>query len=211
MSEADRITSDKNVGNVTKRDIDVLNELINAYEAGLPGCNELMNSEVSAIKNILAELEQKGNKMSEADRITSDKDVENIEDVKEYKINLSQKQSVELLKDTLNKFEIRGEQLYLLKIAIKNILAEREQKDKRIQELEAKLEFKKFGDLDNVEFEEYMSQFIPTQKVIDKIEAIFTVLYEQYENDYQDIQDVIAKIHGKIKKELLGGENENRA
>ena len=46
------------------------------------------------------------------------------------------------------------------------------EKDKRIQELEAKLEFKKFGDLDNVEFEEYMSQFIPKQVVIDKIEEL---------------------------------------
>lgn len=83
-------------------------------------------------------------------------------------------------------------------LAISHILAEREQllkerdvandsviahkfavmqqqiieKDKRIQELEAKLEFKKFGDLDNVEFEEYMSQFIPKQVVIDKIEEL---------------------------------------
>lgn len=82
--------------------------------------------------------------------------------------------------------------------ALQNILAEREQllkerdvandsviahkfavmqqqineKDKRIQELEAKLEFKKFGDLDNVEFEEYMSQFIPKQVVIDKVNEI---------------------------------------
>ena len=43
---------------------------------------------------------------------------------------------------------------------------------RQIQELEAKLEFKKFGDLDNVEFEEYMSQFIPKQVVIDKIEEL---------------------------------------
>ena len=56
--------------------------------------------------------------------------------------------------------------------AMQNILAEREQKDKRIKELEAKLEFKKFGDLDNVEFEEYMSQFIPKQVVIDKVNEI---------------------------------------
>ena len=34
----------------------------------------------------------------------------------------------------------------------------------RIKELEAKLEFKKWGDLDNTTFEEYMSQFIPVQK-----------------------------------------------
>lgn len=61
-----------------------------------------------------------------------------LENVKEYKINLSQKQSVELLKDTLNKFEIRGEKLYLLKNAIENVLAERKQDKAKIKELETK-------------------------------------------------------------------------
>lgn len=42
----------------------------------------------------------------------------------------------------------------------------------KVKELEAKLEFQKFGDLDNIEFEEYMNQFIPKQAVIDKIEEI---------------------------------------
>ena len=49
--------------------------------------------------------------------------------------------------------------------AIERILAEREEDKKRIEELEAKLEFKKWGDLDNLEFEEYMKEFIPKQKV----------------------------------------------
>lgn len=40
----------------------------------------------------------------------------------------------------------------------------------RIKELEAKLEFKKWGDLDNTQFEEYMSQFVSKQKVKDLIE-----------------------------------------
>lgn len=57
-------------------------------------------------------------------------------DIKEYKINMTKEQSIELLKNSLSKFEIRGEQLYLLKIAIENILSELEQKDKQIQELE---------------------------------------------------------------------------
>lgn len=39
----------------------------------------------------------------------------------------------------------------------------------RIKELETKLEFKKWGDLDNTQFEEYMNQFIPKQKVEDLI------------------------------------------
>lgn len=52
------------------------------------------------------------------------------------------------------------------------LLEEREQDKARIKELEAKLEFKKYGDLDEIEFEEYMSHFIPKQKVKDKIEDI---------------------------------------
>ena len=31
----------------------------------------------------------------------------------------------------------------------------------RVKELEVKLEFKNWGDLDNIQFEEYMNQFIP--------------------------------------------------
>ncbi len=40
----------------------------------------------------------------------------------------------------------------------------------RVKELEAKLEFKQWGDLDNTQFEEYMSQFVSKQKVKDLIE-----------------------------------------
>ena len=42
----------------------------------------------------------------------------------------------------------------------------------RIKELEAKLEFKKWGDLDNTQFEEYVSQFVPKQKVKDLKESV---------------------------------------
>lgn len=47
-------TSD-NVANVTKSDIDILNALIYVYEARLPNYNELMDSEVKSLKNILAD------------------------------------------------------------------------------------------------------------------------------------------------------------
>lgn len=53
-----------------------------------------------------------------------------------------------------------------------NYAIENNELKKRIKELEAKLEFKKYGDLDEIEFEEYMSHFIPKQKVKDKIEDI---------------------------------------
>ena len=51
-------TSDKNVANVTKSDIDILNALICVYEARLPDYNKLMDSEVKSLKNILTEREQ---------------------------------------------------------------------------------------------------------------------------------------------------------
>lgn len=58
-------TSDKNVANVTKSDIDILNALIYVYEARLPNYNELMDSEVKSLKNILTELEQKDKRIQE--------------------------------------------------------------------------------------------------------------------------------------------------
>lgn len=53
--------------------------------------------------------------------------------------------------------------------AINNILLKQIQDKEKIQELEAKLEFKSWGDLDNAQFEEYMNGFIPKQKVKDLI------------------------------------------
>ena len=64
---------------------------------------------------------------------TSDKNVV------EYKVELNRNKSIEILKNALNKIEIRGEQLYLLKQAIKYVLAEREQDKKRIKEQERKI------------------------------------------------------------------------
>lgn len=55
----------------------------------------------------------------------------------------------------------------------------------RIKELEAKLELKKWGDLDNTQFEEYMNQFIPKQKVKDsylKMEKEYA--RKVYDNNY---------------------------
>ena len=62
--------------------------------------------------------------------------------------------------------------------AIEHILAEREEDKKKIAELEAKLEFYQWGDLDNIKFEEYMKEFIPKQKVKDKFNKLITRIKE---------------------------------
>lgn len=152
---------------------------------------------------------------------TSDKNVANIED--------DVKRCNELIKvEHANWIGISNQ------LAISHILAEREQllkerdvandsviahkfavmqqqineKDKRIQELEAKLEFKKFGDLDNVEFEEYMSQFIPKQVVIDVLQnnrnELFSMTYLSKEQ-YRPYEMQVERIN-KIEQELLEGE-----
>lgn len=59
-------------------------------------------------------------------------------------------------------------------VAIDHILAEREEDKKKIAELEAKLEFYQWGDLDNLKFEEYMKEFIPKQKVKDEFNKLNT-------------------------------------
>ena len=93
----------------------------------------------------------------------------NIEDdlkiVKRYLRNSSYKES------DSDFFKNGGWEMVDLEIpkAMANVLSEREQDKARIKELEAKLEFKKYGDLDEIEFEEYMSHFIPKQKVKDNL------------------------------------------
>ena len=61
---------------------------------------------------------------------------------------------------------------------IDHILAEREEDKKKIAELEAKLEFYQWGDLDNLKFEEYMKEFIPKQKVKDNFNKLITRIKE---------------------------------
>lgn len=70
--------------------------------------------------------------------------------------------------------------------AIEHILAEREEDKKKIAELEAKLEFYQWGDLDNLKFEEYMKEFIPKQKIKD----LLTEIQEEY-NEVQEQFDCI--------------------
>lgn len=82
-------------------------------------------------------------------------------------------------------------------VAIDHILAEREEDKKKIAELEAKLEFYQWGDLDNLKFEEYMKEFIPKQKVKEALEDI-----EDYFDRLNGPDEDMKYIRNK-KKELL--------
>ena len=78
---------------------------------------------------------------------------------------------------------------------------------KRIKELEAKLEFKSYGDLDNIQFEEYLNQFIPKQKVKDKIEENNKIMIDT-QNKYPGTYAMLdewrnAKAQNDILEELL--------
>lgn len=81
--------------------------------------------------------------------------------------------------------------------AINNILLKQIQDKEKIQELEAKLEFKNWGDLDNIQFEEYMNQFIPKQKVKEGLEDI-EYYFDRLNGPDEDIEYI-----RRIKKELL--------
>ena len=79
-------------------------------------------------------------------------------------------------------------------VAIEHILAEREEDKKRIAELEAKLEFYQWGDLDNLKFEEYMKEFIPKQKVKDNFNKLITRIKEFKDSErkkYFSIEQII--------------------
>ena len=127
---------------------------VGSIEDDVKRCNELIKVEHAnwigisnqlAISHILAEREQMTKRYEE-------RDDELYERVKQC-----------------NNLQTEIDRLYLDK---EELIELNRKQARQIQELEAKLEFKKFGDLDNVEFEEYMSQFIPKQVVIDKIEEL---------------------------------------
>ena len=136
-------TSDKNV--VTEEDIKIIHKIISFYKDldTLHGNDKC--KEIQALENILAEREQMTKRYEE-------RDDELYERVKQC-----------------NNLQTEIDRLYLDK---EELIELNRKQARQIQELEAKLEFKKFGDLDNVEFEEYMSQFIPKQVVIDKVNEI---------------------------------------
>lgn len=68
---------------------------------------------------------------------------------------------------------------------------------KKIAELEAKLEFYQWGDLDNLKFEEYMKEFIPKQKVKEVLEDIEDY-FDRLNGPHEDMEYIRNK-----KKELL--------
>ena len=57
---------------------------------------------------------------------------EDIEYAKVFKIEISNEEAKEILKSVLNRIEIRGAELYVVKQAIKQVLKENEKKDKII-------------------------------------------------------------------------------
>lgn len=136
----------------------------------------------------------------------------NIEEDKEYenfKNRLLQRPITFLTEENLDKLEehcrkaIRYERGIEHKVVLelleryKEFLAEREEDKKRIKELEAKLEFYQWGDLDNLKFEEYMKEFIPKQKVKEALEDI-----EDYFDRLNGPDEDMKYIRNK-KKELL--------
>ena len=122
---------------------------------------------------------------------TSDKDVTIKEDIRVLK-NIEKLRRIEF-KHCVTDREIK---------AIQNILVELEQKDKRIQELEEKLEkANRQLDLDYVD-----DNYIPKQKVKDKIEEYNKKMEEDVGHPNWIIVD---KIVINVLQELLEGENKN--
>ena len=112
------------------------------------------------------------------------------------------KMTDEAFNELIDNFEVVGHLTEYGRKAIKQKIKEMLAK---IKELEAKLEFKKYGDLDEIEFEEYMSHFIPKQKVKDVLQnnrnEIFSFTYvddEQFKPYTMQIDRI-----NKIEKELL--------
>lgn len=109
--------------------------------------------------------------------------------------------NIEIVDDFINDlqdFELNKETIEVAN-AWKDILAEREADKKKLKELEAKLEFKKWGDLDNIQFEEYMKEFIPKQKIKNRIRENKRLI------DETDCEDMTQKLtdENETLQELL--------
>ena len=170
---------------------------------------------MSEADKIIESLKNSGKKVEQfyVSNKTSDKNVANIED---------DVMSQEAFNELIDNFEVvatltmHGRKS--IKHYVKEMQADLEQKDKKIRELEAKLEFKEFGDLDNVEFEEYMSQFIPKQDVIETLNRHklayeeFNIMYNNthYEDDEIRARDFYVIVTEdrivQVLTKLLGGE-----
>ena len=100
--------------------------------------------------------------------------------------------------------------------SIKNILAEREQKDKQIQELEEEkamlkrasniakeVNIEDVTDVINKSCKEFMSNYIPKQVIIDKIKENIEILNKTNDGNLRER----LYLENGIMKELLGGES----
>ena len=76
----------------------------------------------------------------------------------------------------------------------------------QIKFLEIKLEFKQWGDLDNIRFEEYMNEFIPKQKIKDLMKKNEWATYN-YDCDISDYKQSQAIGKWSVLQELLQQED----
>ena len=141
---------------------------------------------MSEADKIIKSLRDSGKKVEEfyMSNKTSDKNVANIEIV---------------IKDCREHLKIYGEAFITASELdrIENVLAEREQKDERIKELEEELEkANRQLDLDYVE-----ENFIPKQKVMDKIEEL--IIDNRYYDKFLESRDIQYTID--ILREILEG------
>jgi hypothetical protein len=125
---------------------------------------------------------------------TSDKNVGSIEDIRDLLLFLKSHGWIPNISRTINVTNVI--------LAIDNVLQEREQDKKRIQELEKELEkANRQLDLDYVD-----DNYIPKQKVKDKIEEYNKKMEEDVGHPNWIIVD---KIVINVLQELLEGENKN--
>lgn len=76
-----------------------------------------------------------------------------------------------------------------------------------LEELQQKEKSRIIGNIYEIKIEDLepvlKPYYISKDKVREKIDNIFTVFYERYECDYQDVQDVISELHKALKERLL--------
>lgn len=189
-------------------DVKVLENYLKELDNLFSRTNINNTKERNAIRNILSEREQDKARIKELEEENMQKDLEKIGIEENIKADM---------KEIIEKYYTANEEC---------IPKQREKEmQAKIKELEAKLEFKKYGDLDEIEFEEYMSHFIPKQKVKDilneiqeeynKLEEQFDCIWDKKSKDNYDryklqelsaMQQELGFILGKFEELLEEGE-----
>lgn len=211
-------TSDKNVANI-EDDVDELKSIMNLRTvSGFAYSQKNTLSLQKAIKNVLADYTRQKEMNEEHQKINGElrekvQELEKNSNCDSVYATSDKNVATEEDLEVLNEVLLHNRETEQVRIAIEHILAEREQKDKQIQELEEENAMLKKAsniaknvNIDDVtqvinkSYEDFVKNYIPKQVIID---AINENRFEVYTREYGNVEVVSID----VLQELLEGGN----